>query len=101
MMPARFARTRRMSEYSNSNSGIGRPLSLLFAIAVAAFLAMSLQAGTPAGAAGANLDQCANDPAPSPNTDGCSASASDWVNGNVNQSKANYVEGDSIPYRMV
>src|SRR5262245_11191637 len=31
----------------------------------------------------ANLDQCANDPAPSPNTDGCSASASDWVNGNL------------------
>src|SRR4051794_6736387 len=49
----------------------------------------------------ADLDQCANDPAPSPNTDGCSASATDWVNGNLNAAKAVYFEGDSIPYRMV
>ncbi|PIS41930.1 MAG: hypothetical protein COT25_00455, partial [Candidatus Kerfeldbacteria bacterium CG08_land_8_20_14_0_20_42_7] len=48
----------------------------------------------------ANLDQCANDPAPSPSTDGCSTSASDWVNGNVNQAKSVYYEGDTIPYRM-
>ena len=33
----------------------------------------------------ADLDQCANDPAPSPSTDGCSASASDWVNGNLGE----------------
>ncbi|MFH1366444.1 MAG: SdrD B-like domain-containing protein [Patescibacteria group bacterium] len=49
----------------------------------------------------ANLDQCANDPAPSPSTDGCSTSSSDWVNGNLNQSKSVYYEGDSIPYRML
>src|SRR5262245_39844651 len=49
----------------------------------------------------ANLDQCANDPAPSPSTDGCSASASDWVNGNVGASKSFYTEGDSVPYRLV
>ncbi len=49
----------------------------------------------------ANLDQCANDPAPSPNTDGCSASATDWVNGNLGASKSVYLEGDSIPYRLV
>jgi uncharacterized repeat protein (TIGR01451 family) len=49
----------------------------------------------------ANLDQCANDPAPSPSTDGCSASASDWVNGNLGASKSVYFEGDSIPYRML
>ncbi len=48
----------------------------------------------------ADLDQCANDPAPSPSTDGCSSSASDWVNGNLGASKAVYFEGDSIPYRM-
>jgi Prealbumin-like fold domain len=47
----------------------------------------------------ANLDQCANDPAPSPSSDGCETSAG-WVNGNVNGSKANYFEGDSLPYRM-
>ncbi|WP_353509976.1 hypothetical protein, partial [Intrasporangium sp.] len=48
----------------------------------------------------ANIDQCANDPAPSPNTDGCSTSATDWVNGNVVASKALYFEGDSLPYRV-
>ena len=52
-------------------------------------------------ASAASLDQCANDPAPSPNSDGCSVSASDWVSGNVGASKANYLEGDFIPYRIV
>jgi hypothetical protein len=48
----------------------------------------------------ADLDQCANDPAPSPSSDGCSGSATDWVNGNLGASKAVYFEGDSVPYRM-
>jgi hypothetical protein len=49
----------------------------------------------------ADLDQCANGQAPSPNNDGCDGSAgTDWVNGNVGGSKANYFEGDSLPYRM-
>src|SRR5438128_206123 len=48
----------------------------------------------------ANLDQCANDPAPSLHTDGCDSSASQWVNGNLGASKAVYQEGDSIPYRL-
>ena len=51
--------------------------------------------------ASADLDQCANDPVPSPNTDGCDSNKNQWVNGNVNSSKANYLEGDSLPYRMV
>ena len=49
----------------------------------------------------ADLDQCANGPAPSPNTDGCDTAAGDWVNGNVGASKANYFEGDSLPYRIL
>lgn len=53
-----------------------------------------------AGNPSASLDQCANDPAPSPHTDGCSASATDWVNGNLGASKSSYFEGDSIPYRL-
>jgi hypothetical protein len=53
-----------------------------------------------AGNPSATLDQCANDPFPSPNSDGCSVNASDWVNGNLGASKANYFEGDSIPYRL-
>src|SRR5262245_59140254 len=48
----------------------------------------------------ANLDQCANDPAPSPHTNGCASNANEWVNGNLGQSKSIYFEGDSIPYRL-
>src|SRR5579871_4339262 len=49
----------------------------------------------------ADIDQCANDPAPSPSSDGCDSNASQWVNGNLGASKAVYYEGDSIPYRLV
>ena len=48
----------------------------------------------------ASLDQCANDPFPSPNTDGCNSSSTSWVNGNLGSSKSSYFEGDSIPYRL-
>src|SRR6266545_1887585 len=48
----------------------------------------------------ADLDQCANDPAPSSHLDGCNATANQWVNGNLGASKSSYFEGDSIPYRM-
>jgi hypothetical protein len=48
----------------------------------------------------ANLDQCGNDPAPSPSNDGCDTSATQWVNGNLGASKSVYFEGDSIPYRL-
>jgi len=61
--------------------------------------------GTAMYIAGANpsaaLDQCANDPAPSPRTDGCIANANEWDNGNLGASKSFYQEGDSIPYRLV
>ena len=48
----------------------------------------------------ANLDQCANDPLPSSHLDGCNSSATQWVNGNLGESKSVYFEGDSIPYRL-
>ena len=48
----------------------------------------------------ADIDQCANDPAPSSPANGCASSASDWVNGNLNASKSVFLEGDSIPYRI-
>ena len=54
----------------------------------------------PGGNPAANLDQCANDPAPSSPTDGCATSASQWVNGNLGASKSVYREGDTIPYRL-
>src|SRR3954471_11572433 len=47
----------------------------------------------------ANLDQCANGSAASPNVPACDPS--EWVNGNLRSSKAHYFEGDSVPYRMV
>ncbi len=43
----------------------------------------------------ANLDQCAN-----LGTVCDTAHSSQWVNGNLGSSKATYVEGDSIPYRL-
>jgi len=48
----------------------------------------------------ADIDQCANDPLPSPSSDGCNSNANQWVNGNLGASKSVYFEGDSIPYRL-
>src|SRR4029450_1117572 len=71
---------------------------LVLALAVVNVFALSgiAFAANPA----ANLDQCANDPAPSPSTDGCNSNANQWVNGNLGPSKSFYKEGDSIPYRL-
>lgn len=49
-------------------------------------------------AAAGNLDQCANGGVGDP-VDPCSGSA--WVNGNVNNSKAHWVEGQSVAYRQI
>ena len=82
-----------------------RGLALFWAALFA--LSLSLQYGgfvSPASVRAANpsanLDQCANDPAPSPHTNGCNANASEWVNGNLGASKSVYLEGDSVPYRL-
>ena len=49
----------------------------------------------------ANIDQCANGQTPSPSNNGCNGTAgTDWVNGNVNEAKAVYFEGDTVPYRL-
>ncbi len=50
--------------------------------------------GGAGGNPSADLDQCANGPASSPPT------PCDWVNGNLGASKAQYLEGESIGYRM-
>jgi hypothetical protein len=53
---------------------------------------------TPAGAAErGDLDQCGNG---STGADTCTV-ANQWVNGNLNESKAHYFEGDSLPYRLL
>lgn len=44
----------------------------------------------------AKIDQCAN------GRDGSeSCTIGNWINGNVNENKSRYMEGDSIPYRLV
>ncbi len=77
-------------------------LAFLVLLMLSIFASGSLPLASVAFAANpsANLDQCANDPAPSPSTDGCNTTATQWVNGNLGASKAVYFEGDSIPYRM-
>ena len=72
---------------------------MLTALVVAALFAFMPSAAFGANPS-ANLDQCANGAAPSPSNDGCDVTAADWVNGNLGASKANYFEGDSIPYRL-
>ena len=47
-------------------------------------------------AATGDLDQCANGPLSAPVQ--CAGTA--WQNGNLNATKAHYLEGDSIPYRL-
>ncbi|MCX7602680.1 MAG: hypothetical protein N2036_01250, partial [Bryobacteraceae bacterium] len=55
-------------------------------------------AATKAGAA--NLDQCRNGNATSPNNCVDLGGGSGWVNGNVGSQQGHYAEGYSIPYRM-
>jgi hypothetical protein len=73
-------------------------LGVLFVAVFVVTPAFATRSANPA----ASLDQCANDPAPSPPTNGCSGAPGEngWVNGNLGSSKAVYREGDSIPYRL-
>ncbi len=64
------------------------------------YLAAATPASVLAANPSANLDQCANDPAPSPATNGCHNLPNGWENGNLGPSKSIYFEGDSIPYRL-
>ncbi len=59
-----------------------------------------MAAGQTGGSTGANLDQCANGAVANPQTNTLCAGSTDWVNGNLGASKAHYLEGDSIPYRL-
>jgi hypothetical protein len=48
------------------------------------------------GTGSGTLDQCANGPF----NGGFGTTCTEWVNGNLNASKASYREGDSVPYRL-
>ena len=53
-------------------------------------------------AARPDLDQCQNGSLSNPSTSACSAAnANDWARGNLTESKAHYLEGDSIPQRLI
>src|SRR5262249_33656573 len=74
----------------------GRLLAAAALVALAVVTPGAARAANPA----ANLDQCANDQAPSPSSDGCNTNANQWVNGNLGDTKSLYFEGDFIPYRL-
>src|SRR6266545_3963413 len=57
-------------------------------------ITVAAQTGNPA----ANIDDCANGPFSAPSD--CTL-ASSWGNGNLNAAKAHYLEGDSIPFRLL
>src|SRR4029079_8482917 len=88
------------SEAQGRNRGFTRGIWLLTALVAAALFAFLPSAALGANPS-ANLDPCADGPAPSPRSRGCSVTAADWVNGNLGASKSVYLEGDSIPYRML
>ncbi len=48
-------------------------------------------------AAAANLDQCGNGPLGNPQQ----CTGVNWINGNLNHTKAHYLEGEVIPYRLL
>jgi hypothetical protein len=81
-----------------AGSTVVAALGVLFVAVFVVTPAFATRSANPA----ASLDQCANDPAPSPPTNGCSGATGEngWVNGNLGSSKAVYREGDSIPYRL-
>ena len=79
----------------------GLLIFLISLMVLSAGLFLSTPTRVSAANPSANLDQCANDPAPSPSSDGCDTNANQWVNGNLGASKSLYLEGDSISYRML
>jgi hypothetical protein len=60
-----------------------------------------LTSGIAPVAAPASISQCANGASPSPSTNGCDSRAMDWVSGNLWTQNSSYLEGDSVPYRLV
>ena len=69
----------------------------LFAMVFSPFANVQLAKAAPqGGGASADLDQAENG-----GVGNTPINPVDWVNGNVNQSKGHYSEGESIPYRML
>src|SRR5687767_11412945 len=77
----------------------GRGLaSVVVAVAlITGFLPFSPLAPAFAANPAADLDQCANGGVGAPDEQ---CAGSNWVNGNLGGSKAHYLEGQSVPYRL-
>ena len=73
-------------------------LVALLALAFALALVPGGASAAPPPTGSADLDQCANGSLSAPTVPACNPN--EWVNGNLGASKAHYLEGDSIPYRM-
>jgi hypothetical protein len=71
--------------------------SLVIALSIAAGWSVSSLAAGPS----ADLDQCRNGSATAPNNCEALGGGIGWVNGNVGSSGAHFLEGYSIPYRVV
>ena len=81
-------------------------LTLLFqyVIGIFSYLPAPVYADPPPPSPSANLDQCRNGASDSHQDctdDGPGGNPDTWVNGNAGSENSHYVEGESIPYRMV
>src|SRR5829696_7855903 len=72
-----------------------RSISLLLAF-LTLTMVMLVNAGSALAIEKGNLDQCANGPLATP----VQCVTTNWENGNLNASKAHYLEGQSVPYRI-
>jgi uncharacterized repeat protein (TIGR01451 family) len=99
-----YVAPRAIKEWGDKGGNVNMRRKLAALVSTAGLLCtLTLTAGFALAAGGnpsASLDQCANDQAPSPSSNGCNSSATQWVNGNLGASKSVYNEGDSIPYRL-
>jgi hypothetical protein len=84
-----------------ARGGVRRARTTCFAaLACGAAIAL-VSPATAAANPSADIDQCANGPIGAPVTCTTAGPGGAWGNGNVNSTKGHYLEGDSMPYRIV
>lgn len=73
--------------------------SIIFLMMALSFVSVvSVSAQKVPSAPNPNLDQCANGGAPAPRQP---CTGANWQNGNLNGQQAQYIEGESVPYRII
>jgi hypothetical protein len=93
--PARVLRQPSTRQAARVTVSFAMVISLLVGLFSSGVIAVSNVGASSSGVA-ANLDQCADGGVGSP---AVACSGNQWVNGNLNGTKAQYKEGDAIPYR--